>query len=199
MELFLTAYAEHFTYAALFVFLILCGLGLPVPEEVLLVISGYVAYKGITSLYITGIVDFLGVIGGDLILFAIGRRWAKGIRDHAIIRRFVGDAGLERVTRFYSSHGSKAIFIARFISGLRIAVFLSAGIMGTRVKKFLLVDSAAGILSVPLWVVPAYIMGSDFDLVLRYAKDFEYLFVLALPFVIAFIVIGYLHSRGKPR
>ncbi|MCL4557357.1 MAG: DedA family protein [Deltaproteobacteria bacterium] len=197
MELFLTSYAEHFTYAAIFVFLILCGLGFPVPEEVLLVISGYVAYKGITSLYVTGVVDFLGVIGGDLILFEIGRRWAKGIRDHAVIRRFIGDAGLEKVERFYASHGSKAIFIARFVSGLRIAVFLSAGIMGTRMKKFVSVDAAAGLISIPLWVGPAYVMGADFDLVLRYAKDFEYLFVLALPFVVALIVVSYLHSKGK--
>lgn len=197
MELFVTTYAEHFTYAAVFIFLIMCGLGFPVPEEVLLVISGYIAYKGITSIAITGIVDFLGVIGGDLILFSIGRRWAKGIKDHVIIRRFIGDAGLEKVERFYSIHGNKAIFIARFVSGLRVAVFLSAGIMGTKLKKFLFMDAVAGIISVPLWVGAAYIMGSDFDLVLTYAKDFEYLFLLALPFVIAFIVVIYLHSKWK--
>lgn len=190
-------YAQHFTYIATFILLLLCGLGLPVPEEVLLVISGYVAYKGLTSLYLTGGVDLLGVIGGDLILFYIGRGWSKGIRGHNIIRRFIGDAGLEKVEHFYSRHGNKAIFIARFISGLRIAVFLSAGIMGTKRSRFIITDMIAALLDLPIWIGAGYLMGSDIDLVLRYARDFEYLFIIVLPFLIAIIVILYLHSKWK--
>ncbi len=190
-------YAEHFTYVATFILLLLCGLGLPIPEEVLLVISGYIAYKGLTSVYFAGPVDFLGVMGGDLILFYIGRGWSKGIRGHNIIRRFVGDAGLEKVEHFYGKHGNKAIFIARFISGLRLAVFLSAGIMGTKRNKFIFIDAMAGLLDIPIWIVAGYLMGSDIDRVLRYANDFEYLFIIVLPFVIAIVVILYLHSKWK--
>jgi membrane protein DedA with SNARE-associated domain len=190
-------YAEHFTYIATFIFLLLCGLGLPVPEEVLLVISGYVAYKQITSIYVTGMVDFLGVLGGDLILFYIGREWAKGVKGHNIIRRFIGNEGLEKVEHFYSNHGSKAIFIARFISGLRLAVFLSAGIIGTKRGKFLTIDAIAALLDLPIWIGAGYLMGNDIDLVLRYAKDFEYLFIIILPFLIAIVVILYLHSKWK--
>lgn len=190
-------YAEHFTYAATFVLLLLCGLGLPVPEEVLLVISGYVAYKHITSIYLTGMVDLVGVLGGDLILFYIGREWAKGIRGHNIIRRFIGNAGLDKVEHFYSRHGNKAIFIARFISGFRLAVFLSAGIMGTRLSKFIITDAIAAFFDLPLWIGAGYFMGGDIDLVLRYAKDFEYLFIIILPFLIAIVVVLYLNSKWK--
>lgn len=193
----LIQYAEHFTYVATFVLLLLCGLGLPVPEEVLLVISGYIAYKGLTSVYLTGPVDFIGVMGGDLILFYIGRGWAKGVKGHSIIRRFIGDAGLDKVEHLYSRHGTKAIFIARFISGLRLAVFLSAGIMGTRRSRFIITDALAGLLDIPVWISAGYFLGSDIDRVLIYAKDFEYLFIIALPFVIATIVILYLHSKWK--
>ncbi len=193
----LIQYAEHFTYLATFILLLLCGLGLPIPEEVLLVISGYIAYKGLTSLYFTGPVDFLGVMGGDLILFYIGRGWAKGVKGHNIIRRFIGDAGLQKVEHVYGKHGNKAIFIARFVSGLRLAVFLSAGIMGTKRRTFIITDAIAGLLDIPIWIGAGYFMGSDIDRVLRYAKDFEYLFIIALPFVIAIVVILYLHSKWK--
>ncbi len=190
-------YAEHFTYIATFILLLLCGLGLPIPEEVLLVISGYIAYRGLTSVYFAGPIDFLGVMGGDLILFYIGRGWSKGIRGHNIISRFIGDTGLEKVEHFYGNYGNKAIFIARFISGLRLAVFISAGIMGTKRNKFIFTDAMAGLLDIPLWIGAGYFMGSDIDRVLRYARDFEYLFIIILPFVIAIIVILYLHSKWK--
>lgn len=190
-------YAQHFTYVAAFVLLLMCGLGFPVPEEVILVISGYVAYKGITSVYLTGAVDFMGVLGGDLILFYIGRGWSMGMKGHSVIRRFIGDAGLEKVERFYSRHESKSVFIARFISGLRVAVFLSAGIMGMKRDKFLFIDALAGFISIPVWISAGYLMGGNIDLVLKYAKDFEYLFIVILPFFIAFLVILYLHSRWK--
>lgn len=194
---YVLSYAQHFTYVAAFVLLLLCGLGFPVPEEVILVISGYVAYKGITSVFLTLPVDFLGVIGGDLILFYIGRGWAHGMKGHSVIRRVIGDAGLEKVERFYNRHQSKSVFIARFVSGLRVAVFLSAGIMGMKRDKFLFIDTLAGLISIPAWVFAGYLMGGNIDLVLRYAKDFEYLFIVVLPFVVAFLVIVYLHSKWK--
>ncbi|MGB9734845.1 MAG: DedA family protein [bacterium] len=190
-------YAEHFTYIATFILLLLCGLGLPVPEEVLLVISGYIAYKGLTSVYLTGAIDLIGVLGGDLILFYIGRGWSRGIKEYSILKRFIGEAGLEKVEHLYSKHGNKAIFIARFISGFRLAVFLSAGIMGTKRSRFIITDTLAALFDLPIWIGAGYFMGGDIDLVLKYAKDFEYLFIIALPFVIAVAVILYLHSKWK--
>ncbi len=190
-------YAEHFTYLAIFLFLILCGLGFPVPEEVLLVIAGYVAYKGLTSLYLIGPISFAGVIGGDLILFLIGKGWSGGVREYKIVKRIIGDTGFDKIKQFYHKHGNKAIVIARFISGLRVAVFLSAGVMGIKMKKFLTIDALAGLVSVPIWIGAGYFMGGNIDLILRYAKDFGYLFLIALPFIVTIIVVLYLRSKWK--
>lgn len=194
---FVFQYIEQFTFIAIFIFLILCGLGFPVPEEVLLVISGYIAYKGLTSPYLMGAADFLGVLGGDLILFFIGKRWSIGRKDHRFIKKFIGDIGLEKVKTFYTRHGNKTIFIARFISGLRVAVFLSAGVMNIKTDKFLFIDALGAIISVPLWVGAGFIMGSNIDKVLRYTRDFEYLFIILVPFIIAGVVVVFLHLRKK--
>ena len=60
----ISAYIEHFTYAGLFVVLTLCGLGLPLPEDVALLAGGYLAHKGITRYPTTLVVSLLGVILG---------------------------------------------------------------------------------------------------------------------------------------
>ena len=64
----ISAYIEHFTYAGLFVILMLCGLGMPMPEDVALLAGGFLAHKGITRYPITLVVSLLGVIerGGSV-------------------------------------------------------------------------------------------------------------------------------------
>ena len=44
----ISSYIEHFTYLGLFVILMLCGLGLPMPEDVALLVGGFLAHEGVT-------------------------------------------------------------------------------------------------------------------------------------------------------
>src|SRR5712671_717543 len=68
-----SAYIEHFTYAGLFVILLLCGLGLPIPEDVALLAGGYLVHRGTTRYPLTILISFLGVVAGDNSLFFLAR------------------------------------------------------------------------------------------------------------------------------
>ncbi len=72
---FLTTYLEEFTYIGIFTILILAGFGLPIPEEIVLVFSGYLAFLEYTKFSSTVLIALLGVLAGDFILFSFGRRW----------------------------------------------------------------------------------------------------------------------------
>src|SRR5438270_1067061 len=74
-----SGYIEHFTYLGLLVVLVLCGLGLPLPEDVALLAGGFLAHRGVTRLPITLGVSFLGVITGDNSLFFLGRHLGQGL------------------------------------------------------------------------------------------------------------------------
>jgi len=80
--MFLANYSEQFIYGGLFVVLILCGLGLPFPEELTLLTGGFFVHLGIARFYPILAVAFAGVIIGDLIIYSIGRRWGHGIITH---------------------------------------------------------------------------------------------------------------------
>ena len=161
LVIFLINYSEHFIYAGLFLILFLCGLGLPVPEELTLLAGGFLVHLGIIRFYPTLGIVFVGVLIGDMVIYSIGRKWGQGIITHRHMRKFFSESRLERGKRFFGDHGNKTIFIARFLSGFRVAAFLAAGTMGMKPGKFLILDTLAALIMVPLLVLLGYFFGAN--------------------------------------
>lgn len=156
---FFINYSEAFIYVALFLVLFLCGLGLPLPEEITLLVGGFLVNLGFIRLYPTLFVVFAGILAGDFAMYSIGRKWGHGIITHRHLHEVFSEKRLARVRRFFLEHGSKTIFIARFISGFRVAAFLAAGTMGMRPVQFVILDSLAALLMIPLLIALGYYFG----------------------------------------
>jgi membrane protein DedA with SNARE-associated domain len=161
LVIFLTNYSEQFIYAGLFLILFLCGLGLPIPEELTLLAGGFFVHLGITRFYPTLVTVFVGVLIGDMAMYSIGRKWGQGIITHRQMRKIFSESRLERAKQFFCDHGSKTIFIARFLSGFRVAAFLAAGTMGMKPGKFLILDTLAALIMVPLLLLLGYFFGAN--------------------------------------
>lgn len=161
--LFLVSYSEHIIYAGLFLILFFCGLGLPLPEEVTLLAGGFLINLGILHFYPTMATVFAGVLAGDLAMYSIGRKWGQGIITHRHMRRIFSEGRLEKVKQFFCDHGSKTIFIARFIMGFRMATFLAAGMMGVRPSQFLFLDFLAALIMIPLLVLLGFFFGTNVE------------------------------------
>ena len=131
-----SAYIEHFTYAGLFIILLLCGLGMPLPEDVALLAGGYMVHRGITRYPITLAVALVGVVAGDNSLFFIGRRFGTGIVKYFGVARPGRQLQIERIQAFMRRHGHRAIFYARFLAGLRALIYLSAGSLACVLRNF---------------------------------------------------------------
>jgi len=174
----ISAYIEHFTYLGLFVVLMLCGLGLPIPEDVALLAGGYLAHRGITRYPITLAVSLLGVVTGDNSLFFMGRRFGTGLVRYFTLAWPGRQHQIERIERFMQRHGARAVFYARFLAGLRALVYLSAGSFGVRPAVFLLYDLLGALISVPIVVTLGYIFGKQIEMIVRYIGGFERLIVI---------------------
>jgi membrane protein DedA with SNARE-associated domain len=173
----ISAYIEHFTYIGLFVVLMLCGLGMPIPEDVALLAGGYLVHERIARYPITLVVALLGVVAGDNSLFFMGRHFGTGL-----VRYFGLRPGrrhqVERIQGFMQRHGARAIFYARFLAGLRALIYLSAGSFGVRPAVFLLYDLLGALISVPIVVTLGYIFGKQLEMLVRYIGGFERLIVV---------------------
>lgn len=170
-----SAYIEHFTYAGLFAVLLLCGLGLPMPEDIALLAGGFLVHKGVIRYPITLAISLVGVVAGDNSLFFLGRRFGTGLVKYFGLTRPESQAQIEKIRSFMHRHGHRAIFYARFLAGLRAVIYLTAGSFGVTPTRFLIYDLLGAIISVPIVVSLGYVFGGELESAIRYVGGFEHL------------------------
>jgi membrane protein DedA with SNARE-associated domain len=197
----ISSYIEHFTYLGLFVILMLCGLGLPMPEDIALLVGGFLAHKGVTRYPITLIVALLGVIVGDNSLYFIGRGVGSNLLNYFGLRRAGTETQLDRMHAFMHRQGHLAIFYARFFPGFRALVYLSAGSFRIPASRFFY-DLAGAAISVPVVVTLAYVFGEQLEQVIRFISVFNKLIwvvasLCGLILLTRYLVLRYWYSGVK--
>jgi membrane protein DedA with SNARE-associated domain len=132
--------------------LLLCGLGLPIPEDIILVTAGMVAAEDGQSWVSATALMYAGVLIGDSFIFLLGRRWGSELLKHRWILRMLSPEKQEKVAQLFHRYGSAVFFVARFLPGLRAPVFWTAGAMRASYVRFVLFDGVAALISVPVFV-----------------------------------------------
>ncbi len=145
---------ERFTYAAIIGVLLLCGMGLPLPEEVPILTSAVLSQSGhLQPWWALGACMF-GVMAGDSFMYYLGRRWGTHVLEHRLSRKLLTAERQKKIVEYFEKYGARIIFAARFLPGIRAPLFLTAGTMRVPFWLFFSMDGAAALLSIPLsfWV-----------------------------------------------
>jgi membrane protein DedA with SNARE-associated domain len=191
--------APILAYLGIFTVLLLCGLGLPVPEETVLIAGGYLASSGTIGGYPALGVCFAGVIAGDFLLFTVGRRWGSAGLTSRFLQRALSPRRRVRIRRYFRRHGDKTIFTARFISGFRVAAFLTAGMARMRSRTFLAWDILAALISVPLFFVIGYFLHDQRDLIIGTLRGLQRgLLLLAVAALVGVLLYRRRKRRASP-
>jgi membrane protein DedA with SNARE-associated domain len=190
-----SGYIEHFTYLGLFGVLLLCGMGLPMPEDIALLAGGFLVHRGVIRFPITLAVSLLGVVAGDNSLFFLGRRFGTGLVRYFGLNRPGSKAQIERIRAFMHRHGHRAIFYARFLAGLRALIYLTAGSFGVTPLRFLLYDLLGAVISVPIVVSIGYLFGGQLEIVVHYLGGFERLLWIVVVLSLAIYGMRLLFTR----
>ncbi len=198
MEWLLSQLTSHI-YAKLAGILLLCGLGLPIPEDVSLISAGYLAHLGAVHIHRIFLVCFAAVLGGDSLAFTMGRLFGTRLLATGFGQRYFSPRRQLRVRAYFRKYGSKVVFIARFLPGLRFSIFLSAGMLHVRPYVFVVYDSMAALLSVPFLVYSAWFFGDKIDFVLKWAKRSEYGILILVAIVVAVVAIRMVRKRRARR
>lgn len=196
-SVFFTLLAK-FSYVGLFAVLLAAGLGIPLPEDIPLVAAGWLVHTGRANLYLMMLTGLAGVMVGDSLMFRLGRKYGVHIVEHKWVRRFAKPWLLEKARQKYAAHGSKILFAARFMPGLRSAMFISAGVFGVPFWKFFLIDGFAALISVPVWVWAGWRFSSHIEQILGSARTATYCIVgLLAVALIAWGLWEYFHNLRK--
>lgn len=146
-----------------FLLLLLCGMGLPVPEDIILVVAGMLAMDDGRSWVSTACLMYLGVLVGDALIFLLGRFFGQRLLAWEVTHHLFPPKKQAKVEELFDRYGSFVLLLARFLPGLRAPIFSSAGAMRVGFVRFLVLDGFAALVSVPVFVWMGHWLWSRFN------------------------------------
>jgi membrane protein DedA with SNARE-associated domain len=186
------------SYVLIFGVLLACGFGLPIPEDITLVMAGILAARGIINFDYAVILCMAGVLIGDGFVFILGRTMGHRVKASRLGKYLLPAQRDDSVRRLVDKYGDKIIFMARFMPGLRTPLFFATGSYQVPFWKFLLLDGFAAIISVPLWIYVGYLFGANLEELEKVIRKFQFGIYAVLAAIIALIVTSiFLKKRMK--
>lgn len=189
-------------YSVIVGMMVLSSFGFPVPEEVTLVSAGIIGYMSLQSpvthepkvqVEILALVCFFAVFLSDFLVFFLGRRLGGRVIRSRYFKRY--QKRLDQVVSWVKRYGIWAAGVFRFTPGLRFPGHFSCGMLGLSWVKFVAVDGAAALLSVPTQVLLVAYYGEE---VLYYFKQFKFVILGGLVvFGIYYFVKMYREKQRK--
>ncbi|HMS40861.1 MAG TPA: DedA family protein [Pyrinomonadaceae bacterium] len=107
-----------------------------ISEDLACLTAGALAANGKISFALALLACFAGIFVGDILLYWTGRIFGKNIVETKLFSRFVSDKSIEKASLWLNKNGASAIFLSRFITGLRLPTYLAAGFLRTDFLKF---------------------------------------------------------------
>jgi undecaprenyl-diphosphatase len=132
-------------YWVVFFGVMLENAGIPLPGETILLAASFFAYQGHFSIFAVIVVAFIGAILGDNTGYWIGRRGGRPLLERYGRHLFLNEERLIGLENFFTRHGSKAVFFARFVTGFRVFTALFAGASRMHWPTFFLYNAAGAL------------------------------------------------------
>lgn len=157
--------------------LFLAGCGLPLPEDIPLTFSGILlglprtqeVFGGLWGAVATiGVCCYLSIILGDLVAYWLGKRFGHAISKHPPFRWAMPAHRIDRLDRWFRKFGSWTVFFGRMVAGIRFVTFAMAGMTRMPLRKFILFDSIAALITVPAWIILGYVVGTHFEQIIEF-------------------------------
>jgi undecaprenyl-diphosphatase len=154
-------------YVALFVLIVAESSGAPVPGETALITAGVLASHGQVQIELVLLLAALAAIIGDNLGYAIGRSGGRRLLERPGFLEHHRHRVLEHGEPFFARHGAKAVFLGRWVAGLRIAAAWLAGINRMPWPQFLFWNALGGIAWATSVGLLAYWLGPPAEKVFR--------------------------------
>ena len=153
-------------YISLFFLLLGGAVGLPIPEDLPLILAGILLQaEKVKALYVFPIC-YVGVVLGDLIVYFVGRRFGVALFNTRWFKNRVSPSRVKYMRLRLEKRSIVTIFVARHLFYFRTVTFLTCGAVRMSLRTFLLADLAAAMISLPLMLGLGYIAAEHYETVL---------------------------------
>lgn len=158
----------HLGYVILFGLVGAESTGVPVPGETALITAGVLAHHGQFRIWLVIVIAATAAIVGDNIGYLIGRTGGRKLLERPGFLEKHRREILVKGEPFFAKHGPKAVFLGRWVAGLRIAAAWLAGINRMPWHIFVFWNALGGIAWATTVGLLAYYLGPTAERVFKY-------------------------------
>jgi len=181
-------------YPALFLLLMLGVVGLPIPDETVLVFSGYLISKGDMHPFPAWLTAVAGSWCGITLSYTIGRTLGIGVVHKYGKYLHITEERLAKVHAWFDRIGHWALFVGYYIAGLRHFTAIVAGMSKLKFTDFMTYAWSGGVLWVTTFLTLGYFLGENWK---RIAESIHHDLLYVSLVVIAAALCYYLLQRRK--
>ncbi|MFV9511773.1 DedA family protein [Tepidibacillus sp. LV47] len=185
----------NYGYIGIFVSLILGIVGLPIPDETIMMLAGYLITKEHLNYFLTILVAFSGSMIGMTVSFIIGKRLGLPFLEKYGAKIRVTPERLKHVEKFFNRFGKYTVSIGYYIAGVRHFSAIFAGISNWSYGTFALYAFPGGLVWVLVFVNLGYFLGEHWHHL--YKIIHHYMRIALIIVIIGAIFWGYFIYKKK--
>jgi len=147
---FILQFADKIGYLGIYIYMFLVGTFIPIPSELILLPSGYLASIGEKNYFLTLLVGSLGSLSGALFNYHFAKFF---------VQKYKNKSSIQKIISFFKKHGKISVFLAPLTPGLGQYISLPAGISHMPLKYFIPLTYTANIIWVNFMLLVGYMFG----------------------------------------
>lgn len=170
-----------------------CGIGAPVSQDLVVLISGFLVGQGVFHFWDAIIVCVASILCADVVLYHVGRL----NKFVPFIQKILTPKRRNLINKFFQRFGTEGIFIIAFIPGVRTPTFLTAGIAKMPLWKFLLWDFLGMSIVTTLEVYLASRLKVPLAVLERFYHNAALIILIIFILIALFLTLKFLKKRGQ--
>ncbi|MBU3955077.1 DedA family protein [bacterium] len=183
---------SSFAYIGVFLLLVLSGCGFPLPEEITLIMAGFLTSQAITHFAPMFVFCLMGAFISDMIPYFAGYFYGPRILAMKYMEVLVSPRRMRKISLFFRVYGYKKVFLLRpFFLGIRPFIMLFAGISGIKLNTFLPYQLSGSGIGILFWLL----VGRIFSKKITVLTSFFYHSKNIILAIVLIIVAAYLLNR----
>jgi membrane protein DedA with SNARE-associated domain len=188
-------WVSTYGYEGIFLLLMLGVVGLPIPEETLLVFCGYLISQGKLHPLGAWLSALAGSWCGISLSYAIGRTLGLGVVHRFGRYLHITQARLDTIHAWFDRIGHWALFVGYYVVGVRHFTAIVAGTSQLSFPAFMTYAWSGGLLWVSTFLTLGYFLGENWRRIAELIH--QYVLYVSLALFAAMVVYYLLRGRTK--
>jgi membrane protein DedA with SNARE-associated domain len=189
---YIIQFIETTGYFGIFILMTLESALIPIPSEITMPFSGFLASTGVLSIWPIIIVGTLANLVGSLIAYYIGY-----ILEETVLLKLIKKYGkfilvteheYEKADKWFKKYGDKIIFISRLLPGIRTIISLPAGMFEMDIKKFVIYTTLGCLIWSTILTYTGFYLGENWQSLEGVYRKFEIVIVVAIVVAVAWYI-----------